>query len=157
MNILKLLAFLGLYKSYIFQVLVKHYLSTDIALFTGQLRNQINKGKTYYKSAWLVLQKYLNRNCNLPAPKWEKSDVKRETSSDCLLTNFAPTSAFLWAGIQTCSGRPSDFPEASQRPARSRPDEITALATYGVNLKSPLVQRFVAEIEEAQGSIRDGP
>lgn len=55
MNTLKLLAFVRLYITYIVQVRVKHYLSTDIVRFTQQLRKQIDKGKMYCRSTCSVL------------------------------------------------------------------------------------------------------
>lgn len=70
MNILKSRYLLKCPIPHIIQVLVKYCLSTDIVLFTGQLRKQINKGKIYNKSAWLVLQMCLNRNINLLIAKW---------------------------------------------------------------------------------------
>ena len=47
MNILKLLAFVRLYITYIFQVRVKHYLSASIARFTQLLRKKIRLKKRY--------------------------------------------------------------------------------------------------------------
>ncbi len=49
MNILKFLAFLRGYITYIFQVPVKYYLSTGIVLITQNLRKKIRQGKTYFK------------------------------------------------------------------------------------------------------------
>ena len=125
MNILKSRHLLKCPIPHIIQVLVKYCLSTDIVLFTGQLRKQINKGKICNKSASLILQKYLNRTCNLSVANWSQSAIKNTPSSYCLLTNFAPTSAFLQAGLWSCSGRPSDFPEASPKPVKTTPMQHT--------------------------------
>ncbi|GEM_PF-518473 len=121
MNILKSRYLLKCAIPYIIQVLVKYCLSTGMVRITHLLRKPINKEKTYYNSVWLVLQKYLNRNCNLSVANWSQSAIKNTPSSDSLLTNFAPTSAFLQAGLWSCSGRPSDFPEASPKLTKERP------------------------------------
>ena len=57
MNTQQLLAFLKGYITYIFQVPVKHYLSTDIVLITQKLRKKIRQGKTYFKGTSILLKK----------------------------------------------------------------------------------------------------
>ncbi len=57
MNTLQLLAFLKSYTTYIFQVPVKHYLSTDIVLITQKLHKKIRQGKTYFKGTAILLKK----------------------------------------------------------------------------------------------------
>jgi len=112
-----------LYFAYIFQALVKYYLSTDIVLFRQSLRKEINKGKKYYKSTWLVLGNCRLKSGNLPTSKWRGSGVKKRYYLDFLLTNFALTSAIPAAGLWSCTDRALDFPEASASPTRSRLDE----------------------------------
>ncbi len=111
MNTLKLIAFLKTYITYIFQVPVKHYLSTDIVLFTHLLRKKIRQGKTYFNGTSILLKKrYTSDFQNL---------TKMETSSDFCLPNFAPASAFHAIGIEFSSG----FHRATPIKTRCRPDE----------------------------------
>ncbi len=111
MNTLKLIAFLKTYITYIFQVPVKHYLSTDIVLFTHLLRKKIRQGKTYFKGTSILLKKrYTSDFQNL---------TKMEASSDFCLPNFAPASAFHAIGIEFSSG----FHRAIPIKTRCRPDE----------------------------------
>ncbi|WP_312715847.1 hypothetical protein, partial [Sphingobacterium multivorum] len=111
MNTLKLIAFLKTYITYIFQVPVKHYLSTDIVLFTLLLRKKIRQGKTYFKGTSILLKKrYTSDFQNL---------IKMEASSDFCLPNFAPASAFHAIGIEFSSG----FHRATPIKTRCRPDE----------------------------------
>ncbi|MGJ1239046.1 TlpA family protein disulfide reductase [Sphingobacterium siyangense] len=111
MNTLKLITFLKAYITYIFQVPVKHYLSTDIVLFTHLLRKKIRQGKTYFKGTSVLLKKrYTSDFQNL---------TKMEASSDFFLPNFAPASAFHAIGIEFSSG----FHRATPIKTRCRPDE----------------------------------
>ncbi|MGJ1410194.1 TlpA family protein disulfide reductase [Sphingobacterium thalpophilum] len=107
MNTLKFLAFLRGYITCIFQALVKHRYSTDIVLFTQLLRKQIYKGKTYFKSTYLVLRKCRNKR----------------GSSDFLLTNFALSSALVRAGHRSCMHVSSGFLRVDSMKSRCRPDE----------------------------------
>ncbi len=111
MNTLKLITFLKAYITYIFQVPVKHYLSTDIVLFTHLLLKKIRQGKTYFKGTLILLKKrYTSDLQNL---------TKIETSSDFCLPNFAAASAFHAIGIEFSSG----FHRAIPIKTRCRPDE----------------------------------
>jgi hypothetical protein len=111
MNTLKLITFLKAYITYIFQVPVKQYLSTDIVLFTHLLRKKIRQGKTYFKGTSILLKKrYTSDFQNL---------IKMEASSDFCLPNFAPASAFHAIGIEFSSG----FHRATPIKTRCRPDE----------------------------------
>jgi len=111
MNILKFLALLKGYITYIFQVPVKHYLSTDIVLITQNLRKKIRQGKMYFKGTSILLKK----RCTISAqtlieisleaePKASRTGSEVSPSSDFRLTNFAPTSAFHAIGIEFSSG-----------------------------------------------------
>ena len=111
MNILKFLAFLRGYITYIFQVPVKHYLSTDIVLITQNLRKKIRQGKMYFKRTSILLKK----RCTISAqtlieisleaePKASRTGSEVSPSRDFFLTNFALASAFHAIGIKFSSG-----------------------------------------------------
>ncbi len=126
MNILKFLAFLRGYITYIFQVPVKHYLSTDIVLITQNLRKKIRQGKMYFKRTSILLKK----RCTISAqtlieisleaePKASRTGSEVSPSRDFFLTNFALASAFHAIGIKFSSGSH----RATAIKTRCRPDE----------------------------------
>ncbi|HAU54346.1 MAG TPA: hypothetical protein DHU90_02855 [Sphingobacterium sp.] len=133
MNTLKLLAFLKAYITYIFQVPVKHYLSTDIVLFTHLLRKKIRQGKTYFKGTSILLKKrYTSDFQNL---------TKMETSSDFCLPDFAPASAFHAIGIEFSSG----FHRAIPIKTRCRPDENPMKCKNSAGIAQKMVDYSLAQ------------
>ncbi|WP_343564077.1 TlpA disulfide reductase family protein [Sphingobacterium sp.] len=116
---LKLVALCRLYFTSIDKALVKHSLSTDIVLFTQQLRKRLEKGKTCYQSACQLLYTYLISGSSITVEKPVQKPIKSKTFSLAFfLTNFAPTSAFHAFGHQSSVGLPLVFPEVDPKLTR---------------------------------------
>ena len=96
MNSQQLLAFLRGYITYIFQVPVKHYLSTDIVLITQKLRKKIIQGKTYFKGTSILLKK----RCKISA----QNLVKKADSSGSLRLLFECPSTLRRTSVASSSG-----------------------------------------------------
>ncbi len=96
MNILKFLAFLRGYITYIFQVPVKHYLSTDIVLIMQNLRKKIRQGKTYFKGTSILLKK----RCKISA----QNLLKKADSSGSLRVLFEDPSTLRRTKVASSSG-----------------------------------------------------
>ncbi|WP_286850317.1 hypothetical protein, partial [Sphingobacterium sp. UBA7253] len=96
MNILKFLALLKGYITYIFQVPVKHYLSTDIVLITQDLRNKIRQGKTYFKGTSIRLKK----RCKISA----QNQIITASSSGSLRVLFEDPSTLRRTSVASSSG-----------------------------------------------------
>jgi len=119
----KLLMLFRLYFTSIDKAPVKHYLSTDIALF-----KQIYKRKTYYKGACSVLQKRLQSS--------DQKITKRESSSSSLRALFgwplgllrtcvAPSSGVLRLLFGCSSGGSRSAVEADSKPSRSVAEHVS--------------------------------
>ncbi|WP_313532932.1 TlpA family protein disulfide reductase [Sphingobacterium athyrii] len=124
----ELLASFQLYFTRIFQVRVKHYLSTDIALFTQSLRKKIDNGKMYYKGTCPVLQKRLQSS--------DQKITKQEISSSSLRALFGwpsgllricvgPSSGVLRLLFGCSSGRSRSAVEADSKPSRSVAEHVS--------------------------------
>ncbi|WP_448137454.1 TlpA family protein disulfide reductase [Sphingobacterium siyangense] len=133
MNTLKLLAFLKAYITNIFQVPVKHYLSTDIVLFTHLLRKKIRQGKTYFKGTSILLEKRYTSDFQYL--------TQMESSSDFCLPNFAPASAFHAIGIEFSSG----FHRAIPIKTRCRPDENPMKCKNSAGIAQKMVDYSLAQ------------
>ena len=96
MNTLQLLAFVRLYITYIFQVPVKHYLSTDIVLITQNLRKKIRQGKTYFKGTAILLKK----RCKISA----QNQIITASSSGSLRVLFEDPSTLRRTSVASASG-----------------------------------------------------
>ncbi|MGJ1211434.1 TlpA family protein disulfide reductase [Sphingobacterium multivorum] len=148
MNILKFLAFLMGYITYIFQVPVKRYLSTDIVLITQNLRKKIRQGKMYFKGTSILLKK----RCTISAqnlieisleaePKASRREEKVSPSSDFCLTNFALASAFHAIGIKFSSGSH----RATAIKTRCRPDENPMKCKNSAGIAQKMVDYSLAQ------------
>ncbi|MFU1857241.1 TlpA family protein disulfide reductase [Sphingobacterium sp. NGMCC 1.201703] len=121
---LKLVALCRLYFTSIDKALVKHSLSTDIVLFTQQLRKRLEKGKTCYQSACQLLYTYLISGSSITVEKLVQKPIKSKTfSSAFFLTNFAPTSAVHAFGHQSSVAVPLVFPEGDPKTTRRNTEQ----------------------------------
>ena len=131
MNILKFLAFLKGYITYIFQVPVKHYLSTDIVLITQNLRKKIRQGKTYITGTSILLKK----RCKISA----QNQIKTAGSSGSLRVLFedpstlrrisvASSSGTLRLLFDCASGTSRSVLEALPKPSRRAPEPISNMS-----------------------------
>ncbi len=148
MNTLQLLAFFKGYITYIFQVPVKHYLSTDIVLITQNLRKKIRQGKTYFKGTSILLKK----RCTISAqtlieisleaePKASRTGSEVSPSRDFFLTNFALASAFHAIGIKFSSGSH----RATAIKTRCRPDENPMKCKNSAGIAQKMVDYSLAQ------------
>ncbi len=131
MNILKFLALLKGYITYIFQVPVKHYLSTDIVLITQNLRKKIRQGKTYFKGTSILLKK----RCTISAQKLlKKADssgslrVLFEDRSTLRRISVASSSGMLRLLFDCASGRSRSVLEALPKPSRRAPEHVSTMS-----------------------------
>ncbi|MDR2270393.1 MAG: TlpA family protein disulfide reductase [Sphingobacterium sp.] len=118
MKTLKLLAFFRLYFTSIDKALLKHRYSTDIALFTQQLRKHIYKGKTCYQRTCLMLYVYLIIGSKLTAEKLAQKLTKPKLSSTGLRVLFGISSRLRPTNVGTASGELRllfDFPSSRSR------------------------------------------
>ncbi len=148
MNTLQLLAFFKGYITYIFQVPVKHYLSTDIVLITQNLRKKIRQGKMYFKGTSILLKK----RCTISAqtlieisleaePKASRTGSEVSPSRDFFLTNFALASAFHAIGIKFSSGSH----RATAIKTRCRPDENPMKCKNSAGIAQKMVDYSLAQ------------
>ncbi|PUV21446.1 TlpA family protein disulfide reductase [Sphingobacterium athyrii] len=124
----ELLASFQLFFTHIFQVCVKHYLSTDIALFTQSLRRKIDNGKMYYKGTCPVLQKRLQSSDQKITKQEISSGVLRALfgwPSDLLRTCVGPSSGVLRLLFGCSSGRSRSAVEADSKPSRSVAEHVS--------------------------------
>ncbi|WP_448139253.1 TlpA family protein disulfide reductase [Sphingobacterium siyangense] len=115
MNTLKFLAFVRFYIIYIFKARVKHYLSTDIVLFTQQLRKKIGLGKTYFKGTSILLKK----RCKISA----QNLIKNVDSSGSLRLLF-----------DCASGRSRSTPEPVSKLSRRNLEAEPKASRQGVEV-----------------------
>lgn len=128
MNTLKFLAFLRGYITYIFQVPVKHYLSTDIVLITQNLRKKIRQGKTYFKGTAILLKK----RCTIGAQNLlKKADslgslrLLFEDRSTLRRTSVDSSSGTLRLLFDCASGTSRSVLEALPKPSRRAPEPVS--------------------------------
>ncbi len=131
MNILKFLAFLRGYITYIFQVPVKHYLSTDIVLITQNLRKKIRQGKMYFKDTSILLKK----RCKISAQNLIKNvnssgslRVLFEDRSTLRRTSVASSSGRLRLLFDCASGTSRSVLEALPKPSRNAPEPVSTMS-----------------------------
>ncbi|WP_286897762.1 TlpA family protein disulfide reductase [Sphingobacterium sp. UBA6317] len=121
MNILKFLALLKGYITYIFQVPVKHYLSTDIVLITQNLRKKIRQRKTYFKGTSIQLKKRCTNSAQNLLKKADSSGSLRllfEDRSTLRRTTVASSSGTLRLLFDCASGGSRSVREALPKPSR---------------------------------------
>ena len=146
MNTLKLLAFLKAYITYIFQVRVKHYLSTDIVLITQNLRKKIRQGETYFKGTAILLKK----RCKISV----QNQIKTTSSSGSLRvlfedlstlrrTNVAPSSGVLRLLFGCPSGRTRSAVEAVPKPSRSVAEHVSNMSRRSPEAEPKATRRGV--------------
>ncbi|HAL51992.1 MAG TPA: hypothetical protein DCP78_07145 [Sphingobacterium sp.] len=131
MNTLKLLAFLRGYITYIFQARVKHYLSTDIVLFTQLLRKKIGQGKTYFKGTSILLKKRCTIGAQNLLKKEDSSGSLRVLLGDhstLLRTSVASSSGTLRLLFGCASGRSRSVREALPKPSRRAPEHVSNMS-----------------------------
>ncbi len=148
MNILKFLAFLKGYITHIFQVPVKHYLSTDIVLITQNLRKKIRQGKTYFKGTSIRLKK----RCKISAQNQIKTAgssgslrVLFECPSTLRRTSVASSSGTLRLLFDCASGRSRSVLEALPKPSRRAPEPVSNLSQRSLEAE-PKVSRRAEEV-----------
>ena len=143
MNTQQLLAFLRGYITYIFQVPVKHYLSTDIVLITQNLRKKIRQGKTYFKGTSILLKKRCKISAqNLPK-KADSSDSLRlffECPSTLRRTSVASSSGTLRLLFDCASGRSRSVLEALPKPSRRTAKPVSTMSRRSLEA-APKVSR----------------
>ncbi len=147
MNTLQLLAFVRLYITYIFQVPVKHYLSTDIVLITQNLRKKIRQGKTYFKGTSIRLKKRCKIGAqNLPK-KADSSGSLRvlfECPSTLRRTSVASASGTLRLLFDCASGGSRSVREALPKPSRRSAKPVSTMSRRSLEA-APKVSRRAGE------------
>ncbi|MBB1644943.1 hypothetical protein A9970_13370 [Sphingobacterium sp. UME9] len=131
MNILKFLALLKGYITYIFQVPVKHYLSTDIVLITQNLRKKIRQGKTYFKGTSILLKKRRKISAQNLLKKADSSGSLRvlfEDPSTLRRTNVASSSGMLRLLFDCASGTSRSVLEAYSKPSRRSAEPVSNMS-----------------------------
>ena len=153
MNILKFLAFLRGYITYIFQVPVKHYLSTDIVLITQNLRKKIRQGKTYFKGTAILLKK----RCKISAQNLQKKAdssgslwVLFECPSTLRRTSVASSSRTLRLLFDCASGRSRSVLEALPKPSRRSAKPVSTMSRRSLEAE-PKVSRRAGEVSPSSG------
>jgi len=148
MNILKFLAFLKGYITYIFQVPVKHYLSTDIVLITQNLRKKIRQGKTYFKGTSILLKK----RCKIGAQNLIKTETSLgsvrllfEDRSTLRRTSVASSSGTPRLLFDCASGRSRSVLEALPKPSRRAPEPVSNMYRRSLEAE-PKVSRRAEEV-----------
>jgi len=134
MNTLEFLAFVRLYITYIFQVRVKHYLSTDIVLITQNLRKKIRQGKTYFKGTLVLLKKRFTisaQNQIKTAGFLGSLRVLFEDLSTLRRTKVAPSSGVLRLLVGWPSARTRSAVEADSKPSRSVAEHVSSKPRRG--------------------------
>ncbi len=144
MKTLKFLAFLMGYITYIFQVPVKHYLSTDIVLITQNLRKKIRQGKTYFKGTAILLKK----RCKISAQNLQKKVdssgslwVLFECSSTLLRTSVASSSGTLRLLFGCASGRTRSAVKALPKPSRRAPEHVSTMSRRSLEAEPKVSRR----------------
>ena len=148
MNILKFLAFLRGYITYIFQVPVKHYLSTDIVLITQNLRKKIRQGKTYFKGTSILLKKRWTIGAQNLLKKADSSGSLRvlfEYPSTLRRISVASSSGMLRLLFDCASGRSRSVLEALPKPSRRAPEHVTTMSRRSLEAE-PKASRRAREV-----------
>ena len=142
----KLLMLFRLYFTSIFPVLVKHYLSTDIALFTQLLRKKIRQGKTYFTGTSILLKK----RCKISVQNLiKKADSSRGLRfffgqpSDLLRTCVAPSSGALRLLFGCSSGRSRSAVEDLPKPSRSVAEHVSNMSRRSPEAEPKATRRGV--------------
>ncbi len=149
MNILKFLAFLKGYITYIFQVPVKHYLSTDIVLITQNLRKKIRQGKTYFKGTSILLKK----RCKIsPQNLQKKADsscglrLLFECPSTLCRTSVASASGTLRLLFDCASGGSRSVLEALPKPSRRSAKPVSNMSRRSLEAEPKASRRGEEEL-----------
>jgi len=148
MNILKFLALLKGYITYIFQVPVKHYLSTDIVLITQNLRKKIRQGKTYFKGTSILLKKRCKISAHNLLKKADSSGSLRvlfEDRSTLRRTSVASSSGTLRLLFDCASGTSRSVLEALPKPSRGSAKPVSTMSRRSLEAE-PKVSRRVGEV-----------
>ncbi|HCX56714.1 MAG TPA: hypothetical protein DHU90_09110 [Sphingobacterium sp.] len=148
MNTLQLLAFVRLYITYIFQVPVKHYLSTDIVLNTQNLRKKIRQGKTYFKDTSILLKKRCTNGAQNLLKKADSSGSLRllfEDPSTLRRTSVASSSGTLRLLFDCASGGSRSVLEALPKPSRNAPEPVSNMSRRSLEAE-PKVSRRGEEV-----------
>ncbi len=144
MNILKFLAFLRGYITYIFQVPVKHYLSTDIVLITQNLRKKIRQGKTYFKGTSILLKKRCKNGAQNLLKKGDSSSSLRvvfEDRSTLRRTSVASSSGRLRLLFECASGTSRRVLEALPKPSRNAPEPVSTMSRRSLEAEPKVSRR----------------
>jgi len=147
MNILKFLAFLRGYITYIFQVPVKHYLSTDIVLITQNLRKKIRQGKTYFKDTSILLKKRCKISAQHLIKKVDSSGSLRllfEDRSTLRRTSVASSSGTLRLLFDCASGTSRSVLEAQSKPSQRCAKPVSNMSRRSLEAE-PKVSRRAGE------------
>ncbi len=131
MNILQLLAFFKGYITYIFQIPVKHYLSTDIVLITQNLRKKIRQGKMYFKGTSILLKKRCKISAQNRIKKADSSSSLRvlfEDHSTLRRTNVASSSGTIRLLFDCASGTSRSVVEGLPKPSRSGAEHVSNMS-----------------------------
>ncbi len=136
------------YITYIFQVPVKHYLSTDIVLITQNLRKKIRQGKTYFKGTSILLKK----RCKISAQNLIKNvnslgrlRVLFEDCSTLRRTSVASSSETLRLLFDCASGGSRSVREALPKPSRRSAEPISTMSRRSLEAE-PKVSRPGEEV-----------
>ncbi|HBW80857.1 MAG TPA: hypothetical protein DEF78_12510, partial [Sphingobacterium sp.] len=147
MNTLKLITFLKAYITYIFQVPVKQYLSTDIVLFTHLLRKKIRQGKTYFKGTSILLKKRCTNGAQNLLKKADPSGslwVLFEDPSTLRRTSVASSSGMLRLLFDCASGGSRSVLEALPKPSRRSAKPVSNMSRRSLEA-APKVSRRAGE------------
>ena len=147
MNILKFLAFLRGYITYIFQVPVKHYLSTDIVLITQNLRKKIRQGKMYLKDTSILLKKRCKITAQNLLKKVDSSGSLRllfEDRSTLRRTSVASSSGTLRLLFDCASGTSRSVLEAQSKPSQRCAKPVSNMSRRSLEAE-PKVSRRAGE------------
>ncbi len=147
MKTLKFLAFLKGYITYIFQVRVKHYLSTDIVLITQNLRKKIRQGKMYLKGTSILLKKRCKISAQNLLKKADSSGSLRllfEDRSTLRRTSVASSSGTLRLLFDCASGGSRSVLEALPKPSRRAPEPVSNMSRRSLEAE-PKVSRRAGE------------
>ncbi len=156
MNILKFLAFFKGYITYIFQVPVKHYLSTDIVPFAQKLRKKIRQGKTYFKGTSIQLKKRCKISAQNRIKEADSSGSLRvlfEDRSTLRRTRVASSSGTLRLLFDCASGRSRSVLEALPKPSRNAPEPISNMSRRSLEAEPKATRR---SLEAAPKATRRG-
>ncbi len=156
MNILKFLAFLRGYITYIFQVRVKHYLSTDIVLITQNLRKKIRQGKTYFKGTSIQLKKRCKISAQNRIKEADSSGSLRllfEDPSTLRRTSVASSSGTLRLLFDCASGGSRSVLEALPKPSRRSAKPVSTMSRRSLEAEPKATRR---SLEAAPKATRRG-